>query len=310
MYSQTVADSAASVWVHRNGVLPLDEPVVMGIVNVTPDSFSDGGMLLDAAGHLDKGRLRAKVTDMVGSGAQVLDIGGESTRPGAATVSRDEEIRRVVPAIEVIADLGIPISIDTRHASVADAAIRAGASVINDVSGLADPKMLTTAAMLNAGLVIGHMRGTPATMQRDIHFDDLLGEVTSELIRDVHRAIERGVKRDRILVDPCVGFGKDAEQSAALVSSAAWLRRATGCAVLIGASRKRFLGRLTPTPTDDEGPQNRTLSSVVAALMAVEHGASVVRVHDVGPTVTALRTAWALREAYRHHEGVARRRAR
>ena len=289
-------------WHHAHGRLALAPCRVMAIVNVTPDSFSDGGRWFD--GEAGRAKLDAIVEHCaawVERGATILDVGGESTRPGSTPPSRTEERARVVPVIEALrrkpslAELAI--SVDTRHAEVAAAALAAGASIVNDVSGLADPKMAALVAETGAGLVIGHMRGEPATMQADIHFDDLLGEIAAELGASLERARHAGVPDERILVDPCIGFGKTGEQSAALVSSSGWLEARLGQPVLIGASRKRFLGQLSGGKPATE----RTLASVVAALRAAQMGAAVVRVHDVAETLEALAVASGLAGASARH---------
>ncbi|MCA9653639.1 MAG: dihydropteroate synthase [Myxococcales bacterium] len=290
---------APAAWVHAGGVLSLDRPRVMAIVNVTPDSFFDGGQLHDGASP----RLSAILEHArrcVRHGADLLDVGGESTRPGAEPVAPEQEQARVVPAIEAMrADpelRSIPISIDTRRASVAAAAVAAGASIVNDVSGLADPQMPALVARTGAGLVIGHLRGEPRTMQREVRFAHVLREITDELATSVELALAAGVERPRILVDPGIGFGKTAEQSAALVAASGWLRQATGCPVLIGASRKSFLRAIVGDP---EQPASRRLAgSLAAALVAVERGASVLRVHDVGDTVQALTVARSIQRAF------------
>ena len=283
-------------WVHARGVVALERPRVMAILNATPDSFHDGGRLHDGRGT----RVAAAVEHArrcVTHGADLLDVGGESTRPGATPVEPDEERARVVPLIEALrADAAfdeVPISIDTRHASVAEAALEAGASIVNDVSGLADPAMADLVARRGAGLVIGHLRGEPRRMQAEIRFAHVLREVTDELAGRVEQAVAAGVPRAQIVVDPGIGFGKTAEQSAALVAAAGWLRQATGCPVLIGASRKSFLAAITGGHTGD-----RLAGSLAAALVAVERGASVLRVHDVGETVQALAVAASITRAF------------
>jgi dihydropteroate synthase len=283
-------------WVHARGVIELGRPRVMAIVNATPDSFFDGGRLHDGqATRIDEALAHAR--RCVAHGADILDVGGESTRPGAPPVDPHEERARVLPLIEALAAdralAGVPISIDTRRASVAAAAMRAGASIVNDISGLLDPEMAPLVARQGAGLVLGHLRGEPRSMQREIRFAHVLREVTDELAARVDLALGAGVERPRILVDPGIGFGKTAEQSAALVAAAGWLRAATGCPVLIGASRKSFLAAITGDRTDD-----RLAGSLAAALVAVERGASVLRVHDVGATVQALAVASSIRRAY------------
>lgn len=284
-------------WGHARGSLDLSGPRVMAIVNVTPDSFFDGGNLLAPEADDPSVSVAARLCRLYRQqGADILDVGGESTRPGAAVVAPDVELRRVLPVIRGL--LGdpelcqLPISIDTRRAAVAAEAVAAGAAIINDVSGLSDPDMARVAAATGAGLVIGHLRGEPATMMRDIHFDRVLPEVAGELARAVERALRAGVAEGNITVDPGIGFGKTSEHSAALVGAADYLMRETGCPVVIGASRKAFLGAITGRPVAD-----RMTASVTAAVVAALHGAAIVRVHDVGPTAEALRVAWAIRGA-------------
>lgn len=274
-------------WVHARGSLELEGCAVMAIVNVTPDSFSDGGRWVDGQGEARLEEIVAQCREWAAAGAKVLDVGGESTRPGATPVEREQERERVVPVIEALAAAlpEVAISVDTRHAQVARAALAAGAAIVNDVSGLADPLMPAVVAEAGAGLVIGHMRGEPATMQANIEFEELFEEVAAELQLACDQALRSGVSAEQILIDPCIGFGKTAEQSAALVASSAYLRAQTGRPVLIGASRKRFLGKLSGVTRADE----RMLASVSAALIAASHGASFVRVHDVAETLEALR---------------------
>ena len=298
--SEELGAFAPSAWVHAQGVMSLARPRVMAIVNVTPDSFSDGGRFLRAGdGALDVAAVRDAAAALVREGADILDVGGESTRPGAAPVEPEAELERVLPAIEQLRGLGVPVSIDTRRAAVARAATAAGAAIINDVSGLADPQMAEVAARSGAGLVIGHMRGVPATMQHGIRFADVLREVTDELAGAVERAVAAGVERPRIVVDPGIGFGKSPEQSAALVAAAGWLRQATHCPVLVGASRKSFLQVLASRSS--AAPAERITASVAAALVAVERGASIIRVHDVRETVEALAVAASIRAAFEQH---------
>ncbi len=285
-------------WRHALGSLSLSRARVMAIVNVTPDSFFDGGQFLgehDAAADVPAVRSRCRA--FVREGAAILDVGGESTRPGARPVEPAAERARVEPVIRALASDpeldGAVVSVDTRRASVARAALAAGAAIINDVSGLADPAMATVAAEAGAGLVIGHLRGVPETMQARISFAALVREVGDELSAAVARALREGVSKDRIMIDPGIGFGKTAAQSAALVVAARALRERVGCPVLIGASRKSFLGAITRRAASE-----RLSGSLAAALLAVQHGASVVRVHDVAATVDALRVASALGAAH------------
>lgn len=269
----------------------------MGILNVTPDSFFDGGRWIGVDHSHDVPATLEHALRLVDEGADLLDVGGESTRPGSIPVPVDEELRRVLPVVEALAREGIVVSIDTRHAEVARAAMRAGAAIINDVSGLADPQMVSVAAEYGAGLVIGHLRGTPADMQDHIAFARLLPEVAAELSAAAARALAGGIDRAAVLVDPGIGFGKTPRQSAALVAASDWLRARTGFPVLIGASRKSFLGRISGPTSRREGPGDRLVSSVVAALIATQHGASVVRVHDVRETVEALALARSVAES-------------
>ena len=275
---------------------------MMAVLNVTPDSFSDGGRYLDDEGAL-RGAFMEEARCFVADGALVLDLGGESTRPGAMAVPADEERSRILPALAALrADpvtSAAVLSIDTRHGSVAAAGLAAGADVINDVSGGADPALLEAVAASEAGLVLGHLRGVPATMMERIEFTALLEEVTSELGVSIERAEAAGIDRRRILIDPGVGFGKTPGQSAALVASGAALERRLGCSVLIGASRKRFIGDVTGRPKAE-----RLAGSVGAAVAAVRHGARMVRVHDVAATVDAL-AVWRLIEQEARREGVA-----
>jgi dihydropteroate synthase len=275
----------------------------MAIVNITPDSFFDGGRwMAERSVSPNASVVVSHCRRWVQAGAEILDLGGESTRPGASPVDEEHERRRLLPVIERLRGdellASVPISVDTRHAAVARVALEAGAAIVNDVSGLADPDMASVVADSGAGLVINHMRGDPQTMQRDISFAGLFREVAEELTAAVERALDAGVARERIVVDPGIGFGKDAEQSAALVGSGAFLRGRTGCPVLIGASRKSFLGALTDREVDD-----RLLGSISSALVAVAGGADVVRVHDVGETVEALRVHCGIHDAMALHGG-------
>jgi dihydropteroate synthase len=262
-----------------------ERTAVMGIVNVTPDSFSDGGAFQDHAAAIEHG-LR-----LAGEGADILDVGGESTRPGAAPVSEQEEARRVVPVIrELAARAGVPVSIDTTKAAVAEAACAAGATIVNDVSGLRfDPRLGEVVARTGAALVIMHLKGTPHTMQVAPAYDDLLGEVIAELAAGLARAAAAGVAADRVLVDPGIGFGKTLEHNLELLDRIGELG-ALGRAILVGPSRKAFIGRLLDLP-----PGERVEGTIAACCCAADRGAHVVRVHDVGPVRRALRVADAIR---------------
>lgn len=259
----------------------------MGIVNVTPDSFSDGGRFVDARAAL-KHALR-----LVEEGADLVDVGGESTRPGALPVSEAEEAARVLPVLERLREhLAVPISVDTRRAATARAALSAGASVVNDVSALGDPGMAEVVAEADAGLVLMHMRGTPRTMQRDPWYADLLGEIAGELEDAVLRARATGVRDERMVVDPGLGFGKTAEHNLELLARLGEFSVA-GLPVLIGPSRKAFLGSLL----GGLPPEERAIGTAAACVVAFLNGARIFRVHDVRPVRQALDVAAAIRGA-------------
>lgn len=259
---------------------------VMGILNVTPDSFSDGG-----AFEIPEAALR-HAGRMLDEGADIVDVGGESTRPGAAPVSQDEELRRTAPIVEALRRQfpRARISIDTRRAGVAREALARGADMINDISALADPAMAPLAAQARVPIVLMHMRGTPRTMQLDTHYDDLIGEVAGFLAERAEIAREGGVAGDRILLDPGFGFGKSADGNELLLRQLRSLS-SLGRPLMVGASRKAFLGRATGVKT----PADRLGASVAAAVAASLEGAAVVRVHDVGVTRQALDLAVRLR---------------
>jgi len=272
------------VWRCGTYALSLDTPVVMGILNVTPDSFSDGGLHEDPVSAVEHGRALAR------AGAGVIDVGGESTRPGSAEVTPAEELARVRPVVaRLAAELSVPVSVDTRHADVAAACVEAGASVINDVSGFADPDMVGVAAGCDAGVVIMHMLGEPGTMQDEPRYGDVVCEVRDFLLDRALTLEGAGVERERIAIDPGIGFGKTLEHNIALLRALPELA-AFGYPVLVGASRKRFIGTLT----GQDHPAQRLGGSIAAAVWAVEHGATIVRVHDVAQSVDALRVARAL----------------
>lgn len=255
----------------------------MGILNVTPDSFSDGGRHADAAAAIAAGEA------MLAAGATIVDVGGESTRPGADPVTGEEELRRVVPVVTALAARGACVSIDTRHAEVARACVDAGACVINDVSGFRDRAMVEVAAGCGAGLVVMHMLGEPATMQAAPAYEDVIGEVKAYLLAQAGSLEAAGVARERIALDPGIGFGKTTAHNLGLLGGLDALV-ATGYPVVVGASRKRFIGELT----GEAVPDRRLAGSLAAAVCAAERGAAVVRVHDVSETVAALRVADAI----------------
>ena len=254
--------------------LALDRPLVMGIVNVTPDSFAGGIRDLDAA-H-DHART------LVDEGADILDIGGESTRPGAVDVDDDEEIARVVPLIERLADCRRPLSIDTRKASVMRRAVAAGASMINDVNALRADGAMDAAAESGAAVCLMHMQGNPRSMQTAPHYDDVVADVRQFLRERVEACTAAGIARERIVGDPGFGFGKTVEHNLALLEALRAIG-ALGLPVLAGLSRKGMLGKLTGRPVGE-----RVHASVAAALAAITRGAAIVRVHDVAATVDAI----------------------
>jgi dihydropteroate synthase len=270
-------------WQFRGGGVDFSRTRVMGIVNVTPDSFSDGGRFLDASAAI------RHAESLVRDGADLLDVGGESTRPGSDPVSVEEELRRVVPVIREAAHLGVPVSIDTTKSAVAREAIDAGAAIVNDVTALGDPAMAGIAAGSGAGLILMHMRGAPRTMQDAPHYDDLLGEIREFLIERRALAEAAGVPRERIVLDPGIGFGKTTAHNVELLHRLAELA-ALGSPLLVGVSRKRFIGAVTGV----ENPAERLAGSLAAAVAARSAGAVLIRAHDVRATREALAVADAI----------------
>lgn len=275
--------------------LGLDCPRIMGILNVTPDSFSDGGDLANARAARDRG------VAMVAAGAEILDIGGESTRPGAEPVSAEDEIARLIPAIDALRDSGVstPISVDTRKAEVARAALDAGADMINDVSAFRyDPEMISVVAEAGVPVCLMHSRDDPATMQRAAKYDDVAAEVAAALAERIELARNAGIAMSRIIADPGIGFAKTAAHNLDL------LRRLTlfhglGTALLLGASRKRFIGFATGV----EAARDRVAGSIAVALHGAERGAHILRVHDVAETRQALDMWAALRSGAEKDDG-------
>lgn len=274
---------SALAWRTSRRVIDLSRPVLMGVLNITPDSFYDGGRFFtrDAAlSQLD--RLQSE-------GADIIDIGGESTRPGADPVSGDEELRRVLPAIEAAAELDVPISIDTTKSQVARAALDAGAEIVNDISGLRfDPELGALAAERGAGLVLVHIRGEPRTMQERVHYDDLMSELVAELDESVDRARVAGCDASQLVVDPGIGFGKTAEHNLVLIDQ---LERIVGMGypVLVGPSRKSFMGKALHLRIDQ-----RLEATIAACVVSLLRGARIFRVHDVAAVRRALETARAI----------------
>jgi dihydropteroate synthase len=257
---------------------------VMGVVNVTPDSFSDGGLYADAAAAI------AHALELQAEGAGILDIGGESTRPGAEPVDADAELRRVLPVIEALHERGVSaqISIDTSKAAVAAAALDAGATFVNDVTALrGDPEMAGLVAARRVQCCLMHMRGEPRTMQKDPYYDDVVSDVKAFLEERMAFAVACGVAEENLLLDPGIGFGKTAEHNLELLARVDELV-ALGRPVVIGTSRKSFLGRITGRPVDD-----RLAATIATNVLAYERGARVFRVHDVAPVRDALVIAGA-----------------
>jgi len=256
--------------------LLLDRPLIMGVVNLTPDSFSDGGRFPGVRQAVEHARL------LVEEGADILDIGGESSRPGAEPVGLDEELRRVMPVLEQLAQMPVPVSVDTCKPEVMRRAIAAGAAMINDINALREPGALAAVAQSQAAVSLMHMQGGPRTMQQDPHYDDVLSEVTAFLAQRVETAQQAGIARERIVIDPGFGFGKNTGHNLELLRGLSRIA-ALGQPVLVGLSRKSLFGKITGKPVAD-----RVYASVAAALLAVERGAAVVRVHDVAATRDAL----------------------
>jgi dihydropteroate synthase len=259
-------------------------PAIMGILNITPDSFFDGGNFLDPIRAVDH------ALKMEAAGASIIDIGGESTRPGAATVAVEDELDRVLPVIEVLrTKLKIPISIDTRKAVVASAALDEGAAIVNDVSGLKfDPVLAHAVARAGAALILMHMRGTPATMNRLARYRSVVADVVEFLERQAHAATAAGVRRSRIIVDPGLGFAKDARHNLELIGGLSKIC-ALGYPVLVGASRKRFVRTISGATEADQ-----LFGTAAVNVLAVASGASIIRVHDPGPAVAAVKMAVAI----------------
>ena len=260
----------------------LDRPLVMGVVNVTPDSFSDGGL------HDTPQAAIAHARALIDEGADLIDIGGESTRPGAAPVALDAERRRVLPVIEALAGAGVPISIDTRKPELMREAIAAGASLVNDIGALEAPEALEAVAASTVAVCLMHKQGEPQTMQQSPQYEDVVREVRDYLSARVAAVQAAGISRGRVIIDPGFGFGKTFEHNVTLLQGLPSLA-ALGVPLLAGVSRKAMLGRIT-----GREPANRVYASIAAALIAIEHGANIIRVHDVAATRDALAVWLAL----------------
>ena len=278
----------------RSRALILGErTLILGVLNITPDSFSDGGAYLDSAAAI------ARALQIEQDGADILDIGGESTRPGAAAISSEEELRRILPVIRVLRDkLRIPMSVDTRKAEVAEAALSAGVEMLNDVSGLrADPRLAEVARRARVPLILMHMRGTPETMQRGPFARDVVRDVTAGLRDSIARARRARLARSQLLVDPGVGFGKSHEQNFELLARLPEFAR-LGCPIVIGTSRKAFLGKALARPGGpDAPPGERLLGSAATVTASILGGAHIVRVHDVAEMAPVVRVADAIANA-------------
>lgn len=264
------------------------KPILMGILNITPDSFSDGGQLPSVALAV------ARARQLVEAGASILDLGAESTRPGSAGVDQATELGRVLPVLKALqeADLGAAVSIDTTKPGVARAALCHGATIVNDVSALGQPEMAAVIVEHDAAVILMHMRGTPRTMQEvPIVYDDLIGDIRDFLEDRLQRAIGAGISAERILLDPGIGFGKTVEHNLTLTSRL-WELQSLGRPIVYGASRKRFLGALTQRPVND-----RDRATAAACTAAVLAGANVLRVHDVAAIHDAVAVAAAIRDA-------------
>ena len=262
--------------------LDLSQPRVMGIVNVTPDSFSDGGKFNTTEKAIEH------ALQLVEEGADILDIGGESTRPGATPVPLDEELKRVIPVIEGLRDVGVPLSIDTYKPQVMQAAITAGADIVNDVFALREPQALEIVAASQAGVCLMHMQGHPQTMQADPQYDNVVSEVKDFLKARLNAAEQAGIDRSRIVLDPGFGFGKRTAHNLTLLNHLNDIQ-ALGLPLLIGLSRKSVLGQVVGSSVDE-----RVHASIAASVVSVMKGANIVRVHDVKPTIDALKIVQAV----------------
>jgi dihydropteroate synthase len=277
-------------WKLRTRDLDVSSGLIMGVVNVTPDSFSDGGV------HLDPDNAIAAGLAMAADGADMVDVGGESTRPGASPVSSDEEIRRVLPVVEALVEEGLVVSVDTSKPEVAAAALEAGAEIVNDVTAAASEGMIDVLAGSGAGVILMHMKGTPRTMQEDPVYDAVVSEVAGFLDDRARHVIERGVDPNSVAIDPGIGFGKTAIHNLELIDGLGRLV-ATGHPVVLGTSRKTFLGKVTGI---DDAVARDGVTAVTTAL-GFERGARIFRVHDVASSRAALSLAAAIVDPEKWH---------
>ena len=284
--SQPVA--AATYWQLRSRRIDFGRlPCLMGIVNVTPDSFSDGGKFFDPTAAVDHGLA------LVAAGAEILDIGGQSTRPGSESVTIDEELRRVMPVVSALCQqTDVPVSIDTDKATVARETLDAGAEIVNDVTALTgDPEMLSLVAERDCGVCLMHMQGTPRTMQQQPRYKDVVADVTNWLARRRDAAMATGIARERIALDPGIGFGKTTEHNLELMRNA-WRFHSLGCPVLVGPSRKRFIAEVL-----QDAEADRTFGTVAVALSLAQQGVQILRVHDLVAVRQALTLFTAVERA-------------
>jgi len=276
-----IVSKSPRVWRHRSGEIVLDRTLVMGVLNVTPDSFSDGGRYLAPEAAIQRG------LEIAEQGASILDVGGESTRPGSASVSAEEEWRRIDPVLRgVVRKIDIPISIDTRKPDVADKALERGATIINDVTGLSDPRMARLASKAHAGVVVMHMQGDSATMQQAPRYANVAEEVRDFLAARAKAAMAAGIEREAIAVDPGIGFGKTVDHNLDLLRNLDGIV-SLGHPVVVGVSRKSFIAHLG----GGERMEDRLAGSLAAATLAAARGADLIRAHDVTETVRAMRVA-------------------
>ena len=269
-----------SAWQCGRYVLDTSRPLVMGILNLTPDSFSDGGQFIEPELAVQR------ALQMIADGADIIDIGGESTRPNAPKVSCCEELCRILPVIDALIDCGVPISVDTCKPYVMRETLQLGVDIINDIGGFDNPVSIETVADSNCGLCVMHMQGTPQTMQNEPHYDDVVAEVAKFLAQQVQRLSLAGVAHNRICLDAGFGFGKNLTHNHALMRGLHELQGEYALPMLVGVSRKRMIGAIT----GHDAPAERISGSVTAALWALHNGAHIVRVHDVRETVDAIRT--------------------
>ena len=280
MRDSSFTSKTSPIWQCGRYTLDTSRPLVMGILNLTPDSFSDGGQFIEPELAVQR------ALHMIADGADIIDIGGESTRPNAPKVSCCEELCRILPVIDALIDCGVPISMDTCKPYVMRETLKLGVDIINDIGGFNNPVSIDAVADSHCGLCVMHMQGTPQTMQDEPHYDDVVTEVAKFLAQQVQRLSLAGVARERICLDAGFGFGKNLAHNHALMRGLRQLQGASTLPMLVGVSRKRMIGAITGR----EAPTERIFGSVAAALWALNNGAHIVRVHDVRETVDAIRT--------------------